>query len=385
MQATAAAGTPAVTTPAAVSTPTTTPAAPAAPAAPTAALTKAEAKTAAKKKATKPAAKKPTVAATNKKARELANAPKRDRSKQGAGIVHRGNSYRIDPRAIDRRPGWNPRFDFGDIPQLAESIKAQGVLMPLRVVRKGDRFELIDGDRRLTAIEKLMKDGAKFPEGVPAIIETAGQSDADLTIRMILANEGKPFLPLEEAAAYKRLRDSGMTIKQLCEKVGRVSRHVTQMLALVEADDSVKDAVKDGKIGKQVAKDIATKAKGDKGKQKELTEKAIDAKKDKVKRRALNQEVAAISRKAKKKRTRKALNVCVSIDALRTFETSVLGRLRGLMKEMGFKDNTEITLKAKSEKVCYLTGLQIGLVLGQQTSDEKAQEMLKKVFADHTL
>ncbi len=191
-----------------------------------------------------------------------------------SGIVKRTNAYFIDPTMIVRREGWNPRFDFGDIKELAQSIRSNGVLNPIRVKRVGDKFELIDGDRRFTAIELLLKEGHAFEGGVSAIILDKAIADVDALIQMFEANTGKPFLPLEEAAAYQRMRDAGMTLKQICEKVGRAQVHVTKTLALLQADQSVKDAVADGSINSTLAKQIAVKAKGNKGKQKEMVEKA---------------------------------------------------------------------------------------------------------------
>jgi ParB family chromosome partitioning protein len=199
--------------------------------------------------------------------------------KEAAGIAKRSSAFFLDPHAITRKDGFNPRFDFGDIEGLAASIKANGMLNPIRVKRiaatpEGKLFELVDGDRRLTAIEKLLKAGHEFPEGVPAIIVDKAQDEVTSLIQMFVANDGKPFMPLEEAMAYSKMKEAGMTIKQICAAVGRKSMHVTEILNLMAADDSVKAAVADGSIGKTMAKQIATHAKGDASKQAELVQQA---------------------------------------------------------------------------------------------------------------
>lgn len=191
-----------------------------------------------------------------------------------SGIVKRTNAYFIDPTMVVRREGWNPRFDFGDIKELVQSIKANGVLNPIRVKRVAGNFELIDGDRRMTAIEALLKEGHTFEGGIPAIILDKAIEDVEALIQMFEANTGKAFLPLEEAAAYQRMRDAGMTLKQICSRVGRAHVHVVKTMALLTADESVKDAVKDGTVNSTLAKEIATKARGNKAKQKELVETA---------------------------------------------------------------------------------------------------------------
>lgn len=210
-----------------------------------------------------------------------------------AGIVKRVQTYNVDPTTITRRAGFNPRFDFGEIDLLAKSIAANGLLMPLRIKRiephvkptsrgaagtqgtQAYNFELVDGDRRLTAIEKLLSDGHAFPDGVPATLVERAQDDLTSLIQMFEANTGKAFLPLEEAAAFKRMRDAGMTVAQICSQVGRTDAHVIDTLALLEADDDVKEAVANGAIGGSIAKTIATTARGDKALQKALV---VDAK-----------------------------------------------------------------------------------------------------------
>lgn len=215
------------------------------------------------------------------------------RSKEAAGILKRSSSYNIDARAVMRKPGFNPRFDFGDIAALAASLEHNGMLNPIRVKRVTDpaiinkdasqpiHFELVDGDRRLTAIELLIKQGkydAAFPSGIPAILVDKAQDDITSLVQMFEANSGKVFLPLEESAAYQRMRDAGMTIKEICKATGRAHLHVNEMLALSQADASVKDAVARGEIGKSDAKTISRVARGDKARQAELVEAAKAAK-----------------------------------------------------------------------------------------------------------
>ena len=224
-----------------------------------------------------------------------------------AGVVKRTNAYFIDPTRITRREGWNPRFDFGEIEVLAKSIKANGVLNSIRVKRlvgnPAADFELIDGDRRLTAITQILKtDPDAFPTGIPAVIVDKAQDDVTSLIQMFEANSGKVFLPLEEAAAYQRMQEAGMTLKQICAAVGRKQVHVSEILNLLKADDSVKEAVASGAIGKTMAKRIATVAKGDAETQKALTQQAKEAGKDQAKRTQLKTSVDKAHRASAAKR-----------------------------------------------------------------------------------
>lgn len=282
---------------------------------------------------------------------------------EAPGILKRSSAYFADPKMITRRVGFNARFDMGDIESLAAQIKAKkaqdpesgGLIHDLHVKRlvKGDPridagfvFEIIDGDRRLTAIEYLMKkDGVVFEIGVPIKIVNKDQSEIQDLVQMFVANEGKPFLPLEEAAAYQRMRDAKMTVKEICEAVSRSSMHVTSILALANADESLKQLVKDGKIGKTVARNIATSARGDKAKQAELAQAAASAGKDKVAKRKVIRQMEEANQDKAVKKGRKAPKMRALSDAeLSTLGASVAARLPKLImdaKAMMHKDHLD--------------------------------------------
>jgi len=322
------------------------------------------------------------------KAAATSAAPKAGTS-NAPGILKRSSSNFVDARAVMRKEGWNNRFDFGEIEELAKSLAVNGMLNPIRVKRiaptvlddgKGPtgaqvfHFELVDGDRRLTALELLMKQGKydeAFPEGAPAILVDKAQDSMTSLVQMFEANTGKPLLPLEEAAAYKRMRDGfpdegikGLTIKQICERVGRKQVHVTEMLALLDADEDVKDAVTKGTIGKTQAKQIAKVAKGDKAKQKELVAKAKNAKGD----RNAKQKVQADLQKTRSDKA-KAKGKTLKIRALNNAQLSELGaqvaaELVGRLSRIGMKpeDNLAKWIKGDAELVAaYMFGALTGL------------------------
>lgn len=220
---------------------------------------------------------------------ETATTPVR---KEAPGVTKRTSGYSLDARTIMRREGWNNRFDFGDIEGLAASMLVNGMLTPLRVKRLATPvqvngpmgfyyFELIDGDRRLTAVELLIKQGKyaqAFPDGVPAIIVDKNQDDKTSLIQMFEANRYKSLLPLEEAAAYSRMRtEYKMTLKQICEATGRKQVHVSEMLNLLTATPELQEAVASGAVGKTDAKKIATVAKNNPEAQRQLTQQAKTA------------------------------------------------------------------------------------------------------------
>lgn len=284
-------------------------------------------------------------------------------TKEAAGVLKRSSAYSIDARTITRRAGWNPRFDFGEIEGLATSLLANGMLNPIRVKRiaptvlddgKGPtgaqvfNFELIDGDRRLTAVELLIKQGkydAAFPQGIPAIIVDKAQEDKTSLIQMFEANSGKPFLPLEEAAAYKRMREEfKMTIKEICATVGRRATHVNEMLALLEADQEVQDAVQAGEIGKTEAKRIAKVAQGDKAKQRELAQvaKAANKKSGKGNKGAVRKAIDTAHREAAAKKGRKLKIRALSDGELAAIGSDLAEHLMKLMEAQDIPLETDI-------------------------------------------
>lgn len=266
-----------------------------------------------------------------------------------AVVQARPSAYNmINPRAVKRAEGFNPRFDFGEIAELAKSIRVQatehavpgGLLQPIRVKKAGGGFELIDGDRRLTAIELLLDlndkgkpDGYAFAEGIPAFTVAKTQDDITSLVQMFEANTGKAFLPMEEAAAYKRMRDAGMTIEQIGKNVQRAHVHIVATLALLDADDSLKDAVKDKKIGGTMAKKIATAARGDKTKQAELVKEAVAAGGDKKKKRVVvgKIEQARAAKAAKKGKTLKMR--ALTDDQLSEMGERLAKHLKSVLKE----------------------------------------------------
>src|SRR5258706_12170843 len=84
-------------------------------------------------------------------------------------LLGRSDLFKVDPKQIVVRDGWNPRTQF-DISDLKDSIREHGVLVPLRVRINGDTVELVDGERRAPATLALIEAGYAVLS-VPAILE----------------------------------------------------------------------------------------------------------------------------------------------------------------------------------------------------------------------
>lgn len=303
----------------------------------------------------------------------VASVKDRVRSTTPDGVVKRTNQFFVDPRKVKRREGWNPRFDMGEIAHLAMSIRSLkardpstgGLLNDIRVKKLGDGyFELVDGDRRMTAIEQLMKEGEDFSGGVPAKLEAKDAEDLELLIRMFTANTGKAFLPLEQAHAFQRMKEGGMTLKEIEIATGCSDNTIVGALALLTADDSVVDAVKNGAIRGGLAKSIAVNARGDKAKQKELVAEAVAAGKDKKKMAAVKTKVDD-ARRAKAAKKGLKLKMRALTDAqLSSIGSKMSDVLLGQMAELGLPADCDLVEWLKAADLDQRVGYTFGVLQG---------------------
>lgn len=287
---------------------------------------------------------------------------------EAAGVTKRSSRFFVDPDTIVIDPGWNVRFDMGDIEELASSIEAElkrdpdsgGLIheLGLRRLKASDPlaqdasklFVVQWGHRRTTAIQLLRSRGVQFPVGVPAKLVDKAQDIQHATIQMFVENSAKPLLPLEEAAAYKRLRDGfpdqgikGMTVKEICKAVGRREMHVGEMLALLDAPEELKEAVKSGAVGKTQAKRIARDGRGDPEAQKKLTEVAKKANSgDKGARKELEKALDASKRTKAAKKGRTLKIRALSDEDLNKLGLDMQNQLKKHLKQAGKPEDFDL-------------------------------------------
>lgn len=133
---------------------------------------------------------------------------------------------------------YQPRLsiDPDALQDLAESIKAQGVVQPVVVRRiEGGNYELIAGERRWRASQ------IAGLHTVPAIIRDI-PDQAAAAMSLIENIQREDLNPLEEALAMSRLiADFGLTHQQTAESVGRSRTSVTNLLRLIDLEEKTKD------------------------------------------------------------------------------------------------------------------------------------------------
>jgi ParB family chromosome partitioning protein len=128
-----------------------------------------------------------------------------------------------------------PRKHFEDaqIDELAESIRQRGILQPLLVRRVADGFQLIAGERRLRAAQRVGL------SEVPVSVQEADDRDA-LEMALIENIQREDLNPIEEARAYRQLADEfGLTQEAVAARVGKDRSTVANTLRLLALPDSV--------------------------------------------------------------------------------------------------------------------------------------------------
>lgn len=134
------------------------------------------------------------------------------------------------------------RFDQDALDELAASIKGTGLIQPIVVRKKNDKFEIIAGERRWRAskIAGLSK--------VPVVIRDLSDKDA-FAIALVENIQREDLNALEEASGYRRLIDEyGFTQNELAETVGKSRSGIANTLRLLQLSETIQQYVIDGEL-----------------------------------------------------------------------------------------------------------------------------------------
>ena len=148
-------------------------------------------------------------------------------------------------------------FNKNSINELADSIKAKGLVQPL-VVRPSpsdaNSYEIIAGERRWRAAQIAQL------HDVPAVIRNFNDTEA-LEIAIIENVQRSDLSPIEEAAGYKRLIENhGHTQEDLSGIVGKSRSHIANIIRLLSLPQSIQDMITEGKISSGHARAIMNSA-----------------------------------------------------------------------------------------------------------------------------
>lgn len=180
---------------------------------------------------------------------------------------------KVDPAKINRIEGFNVRVETPDyrahVEDIKESIKVNGWFedkpMAGYIDKAGELF-LTDGYTRHLAVVELIEAGVPV-EAVTFVAKPQGQSLEDMTVALVVGNEGRPLSVFEKSIVVKRLQGYGVDNATIAQRLNMTERYVGDMLVLSGASPKVRKLVIDGKVSateavKQLRKD--TKGAGDK-------------------------------------------------------------------------------------------------------------------------
>jgi ParB family chromosome partitioning protein len=126
------------------------------------------------------------------------------------------------------------RSELGDIQELMNSIKAKGVLEPILVRPRGDRYEIIAGERRYMASKNV-----GFKE-IPCIEMNVSDNEA-MEISLIENLQRKDLDVFEEADGLKALMDIyGYSHGKISEKIGKARSTITEVINISKIPGAVR-------------------------------------------------------------------------------------------------------------------------------------------------
>ncbi|RXZ83864.1 nucleoid occlusion protein [Paenibacillaceae bacterium] len=150
---------------------------------------------------------------------------------------------------IDPSP-YQPRTIFDDerIEELCQTIKTHGIIQPIVVRMRNNRYEIIAGERRFRAVKKL-----ELPT-IPAIVRDFNDSQA-ASIALIENLQREGLTAIEEAVAYQKLIDlHSLTQESLAQRLGKSQSTIANKIRLLNLSEPVKVALFERKITERHAR-----------------------------------------------------------------------------------------------------------------------------------
>lgn len=144
----------------------------------------------------------------------------------------------VRPNPFQPRAG----FEEEGLEELAGSIRQNGLLQPLVVRPSGSGWEIVAGERRFRALQRLGW------EKVPVVVREL--SDEQMLVLALVENlQREDLSPLEEAVGYRQLIDGfGLTQKEVARRIGRDRSTVANTLRLLALPEPVREMLASGRL-----------------------------------------------------------------------------------------------------------------------------------------
>ncbi len=149
----------------------------------------------------------------------------------------------VDIDLIDPSP-YQPRTHFREqaLEELAQSIRASGIIQPLVVRRVGNRYQLIAGERRWRAAQRA-------PIGrVPVVLRDVPEETA-LEMALVENLQREDLNPIEQARAFERLiEEFSFTQEEVAERTGKDRATIANSLRLLKLEETIQDMLEEGRL-----------------------------------------------------------------------------------------------------------------------------------------
>lgn len=153
---------------------------------------------------------------------------------------------------IDVEENYRKTFDEKKLAEMAKSIRKNGVIQPIVVRVKGDRFSLIAGERRLRASKLADK------VTIPAVVREIDDDSYALELQLVENTQKEAVSYMEESYGIAKLRDvGGLDVKEIAERLGKSEAYVYFAIQLTKLPETVRQICEKGWVGKGVAYEIS--------------------------------------------------------------------------------------------------------------------------------
>jgi len=160
--------------------------------------------------------------------------PEREEAAVNALPISSLRPNRLQPRT---------RFDEEGLEELAESIRAQGVLQPIVVTPEGEgTYSIVAGERRWRAAQRA---GLAV---VPVVVREVAEDRQRLELALVENLQRSDLNPLEEAEAYQALQGFGLSQEEVAARVGKSRPAVANALRLLKLPEAVREMLGDGRL-----------------------------------------------------------------------------------------------------------------------------------------
>ena len=154
-----------------------------------------------------------------------------------------GSVLQVDIDLIEPSP-YQPRTRFAQaaLEELAQSIRSTGIIQPLVVRRRGQRYQLLAGERRWRAAQ------LSGMHRVPAVVQDVPDEKA-LEITLVENLQREDLNAIEQAHAFERLIDEfHLTQEEAAARTGKDRVTVANALRLLKLEPSIRELVEEGRV-----------------------------------------------------------------------------------------------------------------------------------------